>query len=49
MTYKCPKCSYKSKSHQMMMKHYYKKHHQRKKPVNKGKSKKVYVFKPPVR
>ena len=48
MVWKCPKCSHRSQSHSAMMKHYYAKHHKSsaKAKQNKGKDKKVYVFKP---
>lgn len=46
--WKCPKCSYRSTSHQAVMRHYYKNHHTStaKSSVNKGKEKKIHIFKP---
>lgn len=48
MVWKCPSCSYKTSSHSAVMKHYYAKHYKghAKNTPNKGKDKKIHVFKP---
>lgn len=47
MVWKCPKCSFKTKTYAVMQKHYYRQHHKAKAAAkNKGQDKKVYVFKP---
>lgn len=48
MVWKCSKCKFKSQSYQAMQRHYYKNHHKSKakKASNKGKDKKVHVFRP---
>lgn len=48
--WKCPKCSFRSRSYQAVQKHYFSKHHKSKskKAINKGKESKVHVFRPKV-
>jgi len=49
MVWKCPRCSFKTRSYPAMQKHYYSKHYTPKKgakTVPKGKSKKTHTYKP---
>lgn len=50
MVWKCPKCSFRTKSYRAVQRHFFSKHHtsRAKTPTNKGKERKVYTFKPTV-
>jgi hypothetical protein len=49
MVWKCPKCSFTSKSYTAMQRHYYSKHHTPKAgSVSKGKDKKKHIFRPTI-
>lgn len=48
MVWKCSKCAYRTQSHSAMQKHFYSKHYKSKakSSKNKGKDKKVHVYRP---
>jgi len=47
MTWKCSKCSFRTKSFSVMQRHWSQKHSTAKHKETKGSSKKVYVYRPP--
>lgn len=50
MVWKCPNCSFKSRSYAAVQKHYYSKHYKSKAKTksNKGKDSKTHIFRPKV-